>query len=242
MTAGGSGGSSPRASRASSRTDAADSPGLLARLAAVDTCACADAMDKLGLLSGAALGVRALTVARKVTGQVLTVQLGPPPDGAAPRHLGTAAIEAAAAGDVIVMAAGGRTDAAAWGGVLSLAATLRGVGGVIIDGACRDVDQAADLGLAVYALGATPLTARGRHAELAWNVPVPVAGVTVRPGDLVIADGSGVVFLPRQDAARVIHAAEEVTAREDAMSVRIKKGEPVSRVLSADYERMLEDS
>ena len=203
----------------------------------MDTCACSDALDKLGL-SGVAHGLRALTGARKIAGRVLTVKLGPA-TGKPGRHLATAAIEAARPGDVIVIAAGGRLDAAAWGGVLSLAATLRGVGGVIIDGACRDVDSAAELGLPVYALGATPLTARGRHAEVAWNVPVPVAGAAVHPGDLVIADGSGVVFLPAEHAARVIGVAEEVTAAEDAMSVRIKKGEAVSRVLSADYEGML---
>lgn len=232
--------------RSGSRTEAADSPGLLPRLAALDTCACSDAMDKLGLPSGVALGLRALTVARKVTGRVLTVRLGPvtgaggaADSGGGPRHLGTAAIEAASPGDVIVVAADGRVDAAAWGGVLSLAATLRGVGGVVIDGACRDVDSAAELGLPVYALGATPLTARGRHAEVAWNVPVPVAGVAVHPGDLVIADGSGVVFLPAAHAPGVLHAAEDVAAAEDAMSVRIKNGEAVSRVMSADYERML---
>ncbi len=227
-----------------SRTDPADSPGLLARLAGLDTCACSDAMDKLGLPPGAALGLRALTVARKVTGRVLTVQLGPlagARSGAAtpPRHLATAAIEAASPGDVIVVAASGRLDAAAWGGVLSLAAAERGVGGVIIDGACRDVDSAAGLGLPVYALAATPLTARGRHAEVEWNIPVRVAGVPVRPGDLVVADGSGVVFIPERDVPRVLPLAEEVTAAEDAMSVRIKRGEPVSRVLSADYEQML---
>jgi regulator of RNase E activity RraA len=201
-------------------------------------------------------GLRALTVARKVTGRVLTVQLGPVHDAppgppasatplsswpkpAGPRHLATAAIEAASRGDVIVLAAGGRLDAAAWGGVLSLAATLRGVGGVIIDGACRDVDSAVELELPVYALAATPLTARGRHAEVAWNVPVPVAGVAVHPGDLVIADGSGVVFLPAKHAARILDLAQEVAAAEDAMCVRIKRGEAVSRVMSADYERML---
>jgi 4-hydroxy-4-methyl-2-oxoglutarate aldolase len=122
---------------------------------------------------------------------------------------------------------------------LSLAATLRGVAGVVADGACRDVDEAVDLELPVYARGVTPLTARGRQGEVAWDVPVPVAGVTVHPGDLVIADRSGVVFLPTEHAERVITAAEEVAAREQALSVRIKNGEPSAAVLSANYERML---
>jgi 4-hydroxy-4-methyl-2-oxoglutarate aldolase len=207
-------------------------------LAALDTCACSDAMDKLGL-SGVASGLRPVTVARKVTGRVITVQYGPVSGHAASRHSCTAAIDAAEPGDVIVVAVDGRLDAAAWGGLLSLAATRRGVGGVITDGACRDVDEAIGLGLPVYAAGTTPLTARGRHGEVAWNVPVEVAGVTVRPGDLVIADGSGVVFLPAEHADQILRAAREVAAREEALSVRIKEGESVAAVLSADYERML---
>jgi 4-hydroxy-4-methyl-2-oxoglutarate aldolase len=221
---------------------------LLAQLAALDTCACSDALDQLGLV-GVAPGLRALTVPRRVTGPVITVALGPvgaaaeahpsSSAGTAPRHLGTAAIEAAEPGDVIVVAAAGRVDAAGWGGVLSLAATMRGVSGVIVDGACRDVDESASLGLPVYALAAVPSTARGRHAEVGWNIPVDVAGVTVSPGDLVIADGSGVVFVPAGRAQDVLAAAERIAAREAAMAGRLRAGEPASAVLSADYEQML---
>lgn len=274
---------------------------LLERLAALDSCACSDAMDQLGL-AGVADGLRGLTVARRVMGPVITVQLGPA-DGGLPaaggasagggasargdasagggatvsgsasagggatagsdatadggaaaggraaasrassrsgRHLGTAAIEAAQPGDVIVVAAGGRTDAAGWGGILSLASVARQVGGVIVDGACRDVDESAELGLPVYALAATPRTARGRQAEVAWDVPVLIAGISVDPGDLVIADGSGVVFLPASRAAEIIVAAERIASREAAMASRIRAGEPASQVLSADYENLLD--
>jgi 4-hydroxy-4-methyl-2-oxoglutarate aldolase len=213
--------------------------GLLARLAALDSCACSDALDQLGL-AGVAPGLRALALARRVTGPVITVALGPV-DGArsASRHLGTAAVEAAQPGDVIVVAARGRVDAAGWGGVLSLAATIRGVSGVIVDGACRDVDESASLGLPVYALAAVPATARGRQAEVGWNTPVEVAGVTVTPGDLAVADGSGVVFVPAGRAAEVVAAAERIAAREAAMADRLRAGEPASAVLSADYEEML---
>lgn len=215
--------------------------GLLARLAALDSCACSDALDRLGL-AGVASGLRPLTVARRVTGRVITVALGPAGSAAAAgvaRHLGTAAIEAAQPGDVIVVAAGGRVDAAGWGGVLSLAATVRGVRAVIVDGACRDVDESTALGLPVYALAAIPATARGRQAEIGWNTPVEVAGIAVVPGDLVIADGSGVVFIPAGRAADVIAAAEQIAAKEAAMARRLRAGESASAVMSADYEEML---
>ena len=210
-------------------------------------------MDQLGL-TGVADGLRALTVVRRVTGPVITVQLGPAggdpaggraAGGGAPRsgrHLGTAAIDAAQPGDVIVVAAGGRTDAAGWGGTLSLASATRQVGGVIVDGACRDVDETTELGLPVYAAAATPRTARGRQAEVAWDVSVLIAGISVDPADLVVADASGVVFLPASRAAEIITAAERIAAREAAMARRIRGGEPVSLVMSADYENLLSAS
>jgi 4-hydroxy-4-methyl-2-oxoglutarate aldolase len=211
----------------------------LPRLAALDSCACSDAMDQLGI-SGVAPGLRALTVARRVTGPVITVELGIAGNGApGGRHLGTAAVEAAGPGDVIVVAAGGRVGAAGWGGILSLAAATRQVSGVIVDGACRDVDEGTALGLPVYALAAVPATARGRQVEVGWNTPVQIAGVTVSPGDLVVADGSGVVFLPAARAAEIIARAEVIAAWEAAAADRIRAGEPASRVLSAAYEEML---
>ena len=218
----------------------------VARLARLDSCAVSDALDALGL-NGAALGLHALPGGVRVAGRVLTVDLRPAdsagaaPAPAAPRHLGTAAVEAAAPGEVIVVSAGGRTDAAGWGGVLALAAVTRGVAGVVVDGACRDVDEARDLGLPVYARTGVPRTARGRLREVAWNEPVEVAGVAVRPGDAVIADGSGVVFVPSGQAAAVLARAEAIAAREAAMADRVRAGEPVSRVMSGDYETMLHD-
>lgn len=207
------------------------------RLAGLDTCAVSDALDRLGL-TGVVPGLAAVTVPRRIAGRVVTVQAGPP-QARSSRHISTAAIGAARPGDVIVVAAGGRTDAAGWGGILSLAAVTRGLGGVIVDGACRDVDEARDLALPVYAKGCTPLTARGRLAETGWDVPVQLGTVTVTPGDLVIADASGVVFVPAARAADVLRAAEEIASREAAMAARIRAGEPVSQVLSASYEDML---
>ncbi|MGE5291461.1 MAG: RraA family protein [Micromonosporaceae bacterium] len=213
-------------------------------LSTLDTCTVSDALDRLRL-PGAVTGLQAITAGWRIAGRVITVELNAAGGvsaqvaGKPRRHLGTAAIEAAAPGNVIVVAAGGRTDAAGWGGILSAAAVARGVAGVIVDGACRDVDEARALGFPVYARASVPRTARGRLAEVGWNEPVHVAGVSVAPGDYVVADGSGVVFVPADHAAAVVAAAHEIAAREAEMIRRIRAGEPVSRVLSADYEDML---
>ncbi|GAA0843874.1 RraA family protein [Streptosporangium amethystogenes subsp. fukuiense] len=214
---------------------------LLVRLGVLDTCAVSDAMDRLGL-SGAVPGLAPLTGHRRIVGRVTTVRLGDaadtPPSG---RHLGTAAVEASGPGDVIVVEHG-RTDVSGWGGILSLAAVGRGVEGVIVDGACRDIDESRELGLPLFARAAVPVTARGRVVERDWNVPITVGGVGVAPGDLVIADGSGVVFLPAARAGEILAAAEQVAERERAMAEQVRAGVPVSQVMGARYETMLQEN
>jgi regulator of RNase E activity RraA len=85
----------------------------------------------------------------------------------------------------------------------------------------------------------TPRTARGRIYESGVNVGVEIGEVSVNPGDLVIADGSGVVFIPAEMADKVLDAAESVVAREKLMVEAVKKGEPVTAVMGKDYETML---
>ena len=128
---------------------------------------------------------------------------------------------------------------AGWGGLLSRAARGRGIRGVIVDGACRDVDEAQELGFPLYARAAVPTTARGRAIELATNATVTIDGVTVAPGDLVIADGSGVVFVPAGSAEEVMATAEQLAAREAELAARIERGLPPTEVLGGGYERML---
>jgi len=72
---------------------------------------------------------------------------------------------------------------------------------VVVDGAARDIDKARGIGFPVFARAAVASTARGRVAEYATNAPIVVGGVTVKPGDMVIAGGSGAVFIKAERAA-----------------------------------------
>ena len=87
---------------------------------------------------------------------------------------------------------------------------------------------------------AVPLTARGRVVEESFNRPVRVGGIDVSPGDLVLADGSGVVFLAAAKAQAVIEAAEAIAAREAKMKTAVLAGDRVSQVMGRDYETMLQ--
>jgi regulator of RNase E activity RraA len=204
----------------------------------LDSCALSDACELLGLCHQVVTGLGHLTGRHRIAGRAVTVLLGPPTGEPASRHLCTAAIEAAGAGDVIVVAHQGRLDCAGWGGNLSRAAQARHVEGTIVDGAVRDVDEATTIGYPVFAAAATARTARQRAQEHAWGVAVEIAGVTVRPGDLVVADGSGIVFIPAADAERVVAAASRIAHREAAMAAAIDAGRPISAVMGADYERL----
>ena len=216
---------------------------ILQRLRYLDACAVSDAMDRLGMESRYAGGLPQRSSSRKVFGQVVTFKLAPA--GSVPRtpgplrHLGTTAIEQAEPGNVIVVEQRTGIDAGCWGGILSLAATLKGVSGVIADGPVRDIDEARTYDLPIFSRSVTARTARGRVEEVSVNEPVCIDGITVQASDWVIADGSGVVFIPADRALEVVEAAERIAAREAAMAKDLLAGRPVPQVMGKDYEHML---
>lgn len=210
----------------------------ISKLSWLDTPTVSDALDSLGL-SGAVYGIAPMTVTRKIVGRAVTVKLGPPTAEIPKRHLGAGAVMAASASDIIVVEHGGRTDVSGWGGLLSRGALAKGIAGVVIDGAFRDVDEARELGLPIYARGVVPITARGRVVEHGFNCQVLVGRVSVAPGDYVIADGSGVTFIEADRIGDVLAEAERIFAREQQMAARIEEGIPIGDVLGADYENML---
>jgi 4-hydroxy-4-methyl-2-oxoglutarate aldolase len=206
-------------------------------LSELDSCVVSDALDKLGL-SGVAAGLTRLSTNTRIVGQVLTVKLEAANGRLADRHLCTGAIEAAQPGDVVVVEHHSRADCAGWGGILSRAALVRGIAGVVVDGMCRDIDESRELGFPVFARGVVPTTARGRIVEAGFNCPITVSGITVRPGDWLIADGSGVVFLTEDRADDIIAQAQQLAARESSLVKDIEAGTPVSKVMSRTYEHM----
>lgn len=211
---------------------------LTARLSKIDTCVLSDALDRLGI-RGVAFGLKRLAAPGRVAGRVITVTLAPAEGGIAPRHLCTAAVDQGGPGDVIVVEHHSHQQCAGWGGILSFAAKTKGIEGVIVDGMCRDIDEATEFGFPVFGAGAVPSTARGRVMEVACQEPIVVRGIRVNPGDWVLADNSGIVFVPQARADEVIAVAESLSDREQQMLQRIRNGEAVSAVMSHQYESML---
>ena len=196
---------------------------ILEHCAALDSAALSDALDTLGLPSGVG-GLRPFTTRERVAGFARTAALEPREEGAPGAHILTGVVDAAGEDDVIVIDNGGRLDVSAWGGILGLGAVARGVRGVVLDGAFRDVEENREHGLAVYARGAVPATARGRLQQRSAGEPVRIAGRTVREGDLVLADESGLVVVPRAHVDAVIAEAEAVVRREQAIAAEVRAG------------------
>lgn len=210
---------------------------LVERLLKLDTCAVSDACDRLSL-PGSVLGILPTSPPAKFAGRIVTVKLADADGRTATRHLCTGAIEAANAGDVIVIE-NPRTDAAGWGGILSAAAKTKNLAGVVCGGAVRDIDESRDFGFPVFARASIPRTARGRIIEETFNEPITVGDVAVSPNDLVLADGSGVVFLAADKAEEILDSAEMIAGREAKMRDAVLAGDPVSEVMGRDYETML---
>ena len=155
-------------------------------------------------------------------------------------HLGAKAIAGSEPGDVIIVDNdAGHGVSAGWGGLLALAASIKGVAGVVVYGAARDIDDVASVGLPMYAHTTTPRTARARTVEVATNGPLLLENVHVEPGDLVLADRSGVVFVKAENAEEVIAKAAELVAKEADMATALRAGTPVTDVLAGNYESML---
>lgn len=119
------------------------------------------------------------------------------------------ALDQARSGEVIVVNGHGSLSSALVGGRLGARARSIGVAGFVVDGAVRDVDALQQLGIPVFARGVTPCgptkVGPGR-----LDVPIAVGGVVVGPGDLVVADTDGVVFVPLADARGILGASEHI--------------------------------
>ena len=140
-------------------------------------------------------------------------------------------IDEAKPGEVGVIVMEGTLDIAAMGNLMGTAATVRGMAGMVLDGAIRDVWDIRRMGLTVYARSSTPATAVGHYATVAKNVPVECAGVTVRPGDIIVADEDGVVVVPQERAEEVLKKAKEIDDRERGMFPFIQKHKSLQKAI-----------
>lgn len=209
------------------------------RLEGISTTNLSDALDQAGL-RGAVIGIRPLFGMPKVVGRAVTIKITAAGMMKSKRHLGIDAIAVSSPGDVIAIDNRGDTYNNCWGEILSCAAQQKGVSGVFVDGAARDVDFCQEIGFPVFARGVVPITARGRIMQEDFNCPIRLGDVQVRPGDILVGDVNGVVVIPEEKVDEVLSAAEMILEKEEQMKADILAGMDILEVDSKyNYEQML---
>lgn len=166
-------------------------------------------------------------VAGSFVGRAATALVKPaPPEQATPalsvKH-SVEMIDAAQPGDVGVIVMEGSLDVAAIGGLMGTAAKSRGMVGMVLDGAVRDIAELRAMRLPVMARAVSPATAVSRYASVAKQIPVECGGVTINPGDIIVAGEDGVVVVPKDRAAEVLKRSQEIDVRESKMVPYIKQ-------------------
>jgi 4-hydroxy-4-methyl-2-oxoglutarate aldolase len=146
------------------------------------------------------------------------------------------ALDVAKPGDVIVAAADAYTGTATTGDLVMGMYRNKGVVGFITDGMVRDVVGIVAVGIPCYCAGVTP-NSPARNGPATVGLPVTLGGVTVESGDIIVADGDGVVVVPRASIGKVIEALKGVRAAEAALEAKVKGGLQVP-----DFARAFLDS
>jgi regulator of RNase E activity RraA len=200
-------------------------PSLVAALRELSTTQLADSGSPVGIMGP---GLRRLAGGPEVCGPAVTVWTKP---GDILYVL--KATDMIAEGDVLVVDGGGREDAAVIGDIVGQTIADLGCVGLVVDGAVRDVDGLDAAGLPTFARTAHPATGSNQGPG-AINVAVQCGGVAVRPGDVVRADSSGLVVVPRERLAEVVAAARAVAERETAWRAAIAGGQSLPAATGID--------
>jgi 3-hexulose-6-phosphate synthase/6-phospho-3-hexuloisomerase len=132
------------------------------------------------------------------------------------------AIDHAKPGDVIVIDAC-QGEIAVWGELATNSCISKGVVGVIIDGAARDIDDIRKLKFPVFVRHMTPTAGEPKgFGEI--NAPIEICGRKIEPGDWIIGDESGVVVVPRNNAMEMANRAIDVNEKENRIREEIQRG------------------
>jgi regulator of RNase E activity RraA len=197
---------------------------ILERLKKIATPTLANALDDFGFqgimnnLSPAGLGMT--LVGRAVTVQEITGPFGSfSTSDFKVGHM----IDAAGPGEVIVVANDG-AQVSTWGGMASYAAKLKGISGLVVDGGIRDREEIVEFSFPAFSKHMVPTPGKTRIKVLSINEPIVCAGVRVRKGDVIVADGTGVLCLPAEHAEEITIASEKFSADDKQAMNEMDKG------------------
>lgn len=193
-------------------------------------------MLKRGFRNSAINGVRPVNPgAARMVGPAFTLRYIPgredldqPPKPSDPPSAQREAIEGTPAGHVLVIGTEGATAAGTLGDILALRLKVRGVTGVLSDGAMRDTPVIGKMDFPVYCTAAAAPPSMTRLHPVETQTPVGICGVPVYPGDVIVADEDGAIVVPRHLADEVARDSFEQERLEKFVAIRISQGIPIS--------------
>jgi regulator of RNase E activity RraA len=192
---------------------------IVARLGALYTSTLSNALEDIGL-DNVILGLPPAAPGMRLAGRAICVLQMTGPAGAFPGsdfRVGDM-IDAAGPGKVVVVANSGHC-VSSWGGTASLAAKRKGIAGLVVDGGVRDREEMIEHGFPVFARHLVPTTGRTRIRVVEIGGTVTVSGQKVATGDIIVADGTGIVCVPQEKAEEIAGIAEALAA-DDAQATR----------------------
>ncbi|GMA25629.1 hypothetical protein GCM10025864_33880 [Luteimicrobium album] len=216
-------------------------PALREKLERVPVAGLSSRLRKRGLNTVTVDGVRPLRPGTKLVGTARTLRLVPGREDLFTSHGGgynaqKRAFDAVGEGEVLVVEAGRDPDAGTLGDVLALRAHARGAAGVVTDGAVRDADAVAAVGIPVFSNGAHPAVLGRKHVPWEADVTVACGGTTVQPGDVVVGDSDGVVVVPPALVEEVVDAALAQEDEDGWIAARVAEGHPVRGLFPMNAE------
>ncbi len=229
----------------------------LLKLRQVSTATLTSQLIKIaGLRTRSPLNIRPLNPAKsRFVGPAVTLRYGPLREDlekslanlAATENPTRRAIEESAPGAVIVIATGGDISGGAVGDILAARMIVRGIAGLVTDGAMRDAGPLMDMDLPIHARTFTPPPHTASTLAIGINEPIGCGGTLVLPGDIVVGDEDGVVVIPRALADKVATSGLEQEQVEAYIKRRVELGEPIagfypaSERTMADYRAWVEN-
>jgi regulator of RNase E activity RraA len=187
---------------------------LVQSIAAYPAALIGDVRQRLDMMSA---DIRCLTPGARLAGTVLPIQVWEGDNLAIHRGL-----DEAQPGDVLVISGNAVTNRSVFGGILAEICLHKGVRGVIIDGAVRDIEEMNDMGLAVFARGVVP-AGPSKNGPGYVGKPVACGNVVCNPGDIVIGDADGIVGIPQSELTETLQALPRQEDIERQIRARIKE-------------------
>ncbi len=205
---------------------------LVNRLRSYSACQAADAFDKLKI-RGHMPDIILLSPDPdyRMVGEAHTVRMVPAGGGPLPKRE-VHHIDAAPEGSIVVISIPPGVTTANWGGMMTTRAKVMNLGGVVLDGRARDIEEHRQAGFPVFARGVSVHGSGGYTVPISVGEPINCGGVAVRQGDIILGDVNGVVVIPGERLEEVIDKMDELAEIEEKIIAELDKGMSIGEAFS----------